>query len=285
MRDLGFDLRRLGGFATRTQLRAMGHSARGIRSAVDDRRCLALTRSWVSNTDANPEGVRALRLRGMLGGESALRSYGIWVSHDTGLCVATTRTASRRLPLNGREYRVWREFEESGHGEHATWRVGVVEALAQFLPRITDASHAAATLDSALHLGLVSPAELTQLIQRMPRRIRRLRNRLDAAAESGLETLLRLAIVKEGWRVESQVSLAGVGRVDLLVDGWLVIEADGSKWHDGHEATVRDRGRNTALVLRGYRWHRFGHGQIMDDLGECVEVIRALLASGRPMPH
>ena len=216
--------------------------------------------------DANPEGIRALSLRGMLGGESALRSYGVWVSHDTGLCIATTRTASRRLPLNDRQYRVWREFGESGHGEHATWRVGVVEALAQALPRITDTPHAVATLDSALHLGQVSPAELQQLMQRMPRRIRRLRRQLDAAAESGLETLLRLAIIEEGWRVESQVRIDGVGRVDLLVDGWLVIEADGSKWHDGHEAIERDRKRNAALVLRGYRWHRFGHGQIMDDL-------------------
>ena len=282
MRDLRFDLLRLGGFATRTQLRAMGHSPRGIRAAVEARHCLTLTRSWVAAADANPDGIRALRLHGMLGGESALRSYGIWVSHNTGLCVATPRTASRRLPMHHREYRVWREFAESSHGENATWRVGVAEALAQYLPRV-DPAHAAATLDSALHLGLLSTAELEPLLQRMPRRIRRLRRRLDAAAESGLETLLRLAIIEAGWRVESQVYIAGVGRVDLLVDGWLVIEADGSKWHDGHEAIQRDRARNAALVLRGFRWHRFGYGQVMTDLAQCVAVIRALLASGRPL--
>jgi very-short-patch-repair endonuclease len=147
---------------------------------------------------------------------------------------------------------------------------------------VADVEHAVATLDSALNRRLLTPAGLELLMQRMPRRIRRLKSRFDGSAESGLETLLRLAIEREGWRVESQVQVAGVGRVDLVIDGWLVIEADGSAWHDGHEAIELDRERNAALVLRGYRWHRFGYSQVMDDLPGCVAVIRALLAGGRP---
>ena len=83
--------------------------------------------------------------------------------------------------------------------------------------------------------------------------------------------------------MESQVEVAGIGRVDLVIDGWLVIEADGSTWHDDHEAIERDRERNGALVLRGYRWHRFGYAQVMDDLPACIAVVRALLAGGRPL--
>ena len=120
-------------------------------------------------------------------------------------------------------------------------------------------------------------------MERMPRRVRRLQRHLDASAESGLETLLRLAMRERGWRVESQVGIPGVGRVDFVVDGWLVIEADGSAWHDDHESIGRDRQRNAALVLRGYRWHRFGYAQIMHDLAGCMAVIDALLGGGHPL--
>ncbi|MGH3703302.1 MAG: endonuclease domain-containing protein [Agromyces sp.] len=275
MPDLVFDLRRHGGITTRSRLRACGHSAQGIRAAVEGHRILRVGRSWVALPDANREAVRAIELGGLLGGESALRSYGVWVSHDTGVCVATPHTASRMPPLRDREYRVWCDASRRS----GAWRVDAVDALAQSLPRIAHRHDVIATLDSALHHGLISPSQLDALMERMPRRIRRLRNRVDAAAESGLESVLRMAIRDEGWRVESQVVIGGVGRVDLLIDGWLVIEADGSRWHDGHKATERDRDRNAALVLRGFRWHRFGHAQIMRHLDQCIAVIRALLAT------
>lgn len=273
MSTLTFDLHRLGGLATRTRLHGLGHSPRGIRTALDRGWCVRVGRSWVALPDADTEAIRAVALRGALGGESALRSYGIWVSHRTGLCVATPRTASRLPALSAGEYRLWRPGRADG------WRVDVVEALAQHLPRIPDPRHAVATLDSALNRRLLTPAGLDELLARMPRRIRRLRRRLDPTAQSGLETLLRLAMIAEGWRVQSQVRIDGVGRVDLVVDGWLVIEADGASWHDDHESIGLDRERNAALVRRGYRWHRFGYRQIMDDLEGCVAVIRALLAA------
>jgi very-short-patch-repair endonuclease len=280
MRDLAFDLRRRGGLATRAQLRAMGQTARHIRAAVDSGEVLGLGRSWIALPDANHEARRAVAVRGILGGESALRSYGIWVSKDTGTCIVSPPTASRLPLLRRGEYRLRRADPPASR---TPWRVGVVDALAQHLPRITDPFHAAATLDSALNRRLLTTADLDLLMRRMPRRIRRLRRRLDRRAESGLETLLRLAIRDEGWSFESQVEIGGVGRVDLVIDGWLVVEADGSAWHDDHEAIERDRERNSVLVMHGYRWHRFGYAQVMDDLAGCIAVIRALLAGGAPI--
>jgi len=277
MPDLAFDLRRRGGLATRAQLRAMGQSARRIRAAVESGEVLRYGRSWVALPDADQEATRAVAARGILGGESALRSYRIWVSKDTGTCIISPPTASRLPPLASGEYRLWRADPPA---PRTPWRVRVVDALAQHLPRIADPRDAAATLDSALNRRLLTASDLERLMRRMPRRIRRLKPRLDGRAESGLETLLRLAICDEGWTVESQVEIPGVGRVDLVIDGWLVIEADGSAWHDGHEPIERDRERNSALVLCGYRWHRFGYPQVMGDLAGCIAVIRALLAGG-----
>jgi very-short-patch-repair endonuclease len=278
MPHLEFDLRRLGGITTRTRLGALGHPPVALRRAVDAGSVVRLGRSWLALPDASSEGRRAVARGGILGGESALRSYGIWVTADTGVCIATARSASRLPSLREGEYRVWREGMSRTAGE---WRVRPLEALAQYLPRVDDAHHIVATIDSVLHQGLLAPVQLDELLERMPRRIRRLRTRLDPAAESGLESILRMAISSNGWRVDSQVQIPGVGRVDLLIDGWLVIEADGSAWHDHHEAIERDRERNSALVLRGYRWHRFGARQILHDLERCIEVIRKLLGSGR----
>lgn len=280
MSSSDFDLRRRGGLATRAHLRAMGQTDRRIRAALDSGAVIRVGRSWLARPDANAEAVRAVAARGILGGESALRSYRIWVSQHTGTCIVSPSTASRLPPLRRGEYRIRRDAPPS---PRTPWRVGVVDALAQYLPRVADPYHAAATLDSALNRRLVTAHDLDQLMQRMPRRIRRLRRHLDGRAESGLETLLRMAIRAAGWTVESQVEIPGVGRVDLVIDGWLVIEADGSRWHDDHESIERDRERNAALVRRGYRWHRFGYDRIMDDLGGCIDVIAALLAGGAPL--
>jgi very-short-patch-repair endonuclease len=280
MRDLVFDLRRCGGLARSTQLREWGHSPHRIRAAVETGRVHRIGRSWLALPDADPEARNAVAARGVLGGESALRSYKIWVSERTGTCVVSPPSASRLPSLGRGTYRLRRDVAPAAT---SPWRVGVVDALTQHLPRMTDRDHIVATLDSALNRRLLTSEGLELVMRRMPRRIRRLRRHLDLRAESGLETLLRLAIRDEGWSVESQVRVDGVGNVDLVIDGWLVIEADGSQWHDDHEAIERDRERNSALVLRGYRWHRFGYSQIMHDLTGCVAVIRALLAGGRPL--
>ncbi|MEV1131682.1 DUF559 domain-containing protein [Agromyces sp. NPDC049794] len=280
MSSIDFDLRRRGGLATRAQLRAMGQSDRRIRAALATGEAIRVGRSWVARPGANAEALRAVAARGILGGESALRSYGIWVSKHSGTCIVSPPSASRLPTLRRGEYRIRRDAPPSSR---TPWRVGVVDALAQHLPRVTDPFHAVATLDSALNRRLVTAHDIDQLMQRMPRRIRRLRKHLDGRAESGLESLLRMAIRAVGWKVEVQVEISGVGRVDLVIDGWLVIEADGSAWHDDHEAVGRDRERNAALVRRGYRWHRFGYEQIISDLDGCIEVIAELLAGGAPL--
>ncbi|GAB3807102.1 hypothetical protein GCM10028798_30920 [Humibacter antri] len=156
-----------------------------------------------------------------------------------------------------------------------------VTALAQ-LARREEVLHAVASIDSALHIGAISRHQLDQLFAVLPRRLRRMRTLLDARAESGIESILRVALVLAGMRVDVQVRIPGCGRVDLVVNGWLVIETDGDAWHSTRSQRERDRARDAALVLRGMRQHRFGHDQIMNDTDGCVEVVRVLLADGRP---
>jgi len=100
MPNLAFDLRRSGGLAHSAQLRSWGHTPRDIRAAIEAGAACRIRRSWIASSAANPDALRAVAARGVLGGESALRSHGIWVSRHTGLCVVSAPTASR-LPALG----------------------------------------------------------------------------------------------------------------------------------------------------------------------------------------
>jgi hypothetical protein len=42
---------------------------------------------------------------------------------------------------------------------------------------------------------------------------------------------MRLLLRALGHRAEVQVRIAGVGRVDLVVDGWLIVECDSRAYH------------------------------------------------------
>lgn len=275
---MAVELKRRGGLATRRHLRDAGCSKDSIAAFARSGHARVVRRCWLA-AGARSDAVRAVELGGALAAGSALRAQDVWVSHDNGLCVAVPQSASRLPELREGETRIrQRDFARA---PGAPWRVPTLTALAQ-LARSEEVPHVVASIDNALHVGAISAHQLDQLFAALPRRFRRMRRLLDARAESGLESILRVALVLAGLRVEVQVVIRGVGRVDLVVNGWLVIETDGDSWHSTRSQRERDRARDAALVLRGMRQHRFGHDQIMDDLEGCVEVVRTLLADGRP---
>ncbi|QTX05560.1 endonuclease domain-containing protein [Agromyces archimandritae] len=264
-----------GGLVRRRTLLGLGHSPSAIRNAVAAGHLRVVARSWVASDRAMDAAVRAVRARGVLGGASALHSLGVWVTERPRTAtIATPHSASRLPPLAPGDRRI---YCRSLHVDpYAPWRVSVADALRQALPHMAD-DDAVATLDSVLQLRLLTRAELREAVAALPRRVRRLWRSIDGRAESGIETKLRLALLREGLRVEVQVRIDGVGRVDLVIDGWLVVEADGAEYHDSPEQARADRLRNAALVRRGYRWHRFGYDQVMFDLDGCVAVVLELL--------
>lgn len=103
----------------------------------------------------------------------------------------------------------------------------------------------------------------------------------DAQAESPIETLLRL-IAREFGRVDPQVWIDGVGRVDLILDGWLVLEADGFEFHSTRAHYREDRRRANALVAAGYVLLRFSYEDVVHHPDYVAETIRRVLAQGRP---
>ncbi|MBB2976398.1 very-short-patch-repair endonuclease [Microbacterium endophyticum] len=136
-----------------------------------------------------------------------------------------------------------------------------------------------ATFDSALHLGFVDEQGLDDVFAALPARYRPLRLLIDGRAESGAETLLRLILRSLGCKVELQVVIDGVGRVDLLVDGWLIIECDSEEFHSGWRYQERDRLRDLASAERGYTVLRPTAKLIFTEPERVRAAVRGLLAA------
>src|SRR3546814_16575327 len=87
-------------------------------------------------------------------------------------------------------------------------RVELFDALLQ--ATICQSPRAAiATLDSALHRGLISDDDVDELFSLLPRGRRVLRGLLDGRAESGPETFVRLLLRALGLSFECQVWIPG----------------------------------------------------------------------------
>ncbi|MFC5929486.1 DUF559 domain-containing protein [Cryobacterium melibiosiphilum] len=280
-RSLAQDLARFGNLATRSQLRTLGYTDRDLRRAMAAQELWPLGRSWLAHRGVDHDALRAVALHGRLAAESSLANHGVWVTRPTGLWIGTALHSGHAPATGANEHRIWVN-ERFPRDTDVRWRMSVPDSLLQFAA-LGEGCDVVASMDSALNKGLVTPAELERVIAAVPRRLRRLLGRVDGRAQSGLETLLRLAAEAEGWNVRIQVVISGVGRVDVLIDGWLVIELDGARWHDDEQSRDEDSRRDAELTLLGYRYHRFRSRQVLEEMPLCLAVIRTILASGRPL--
>ncbi len=169
-------------------------------------------------------------------------------------------------------------------GLRATSAVRTIADLACRLP-LTDA---VAMLDTALHGRLVNSGRLrdwasTHSGYRGVRRLKRALELADPAAESVMETRLRLLLVLARLpHPRSQVSLRDdfglfLARPDLYYpDARLAIEYDGATHR---ESLAADNRRQNRLIDAGYRLLRFTAGDVLDDPAAVVSMVgRALQA-------
>lgn len=220
-----------------------------------------------------PRGlIDAGRLGGRLDCVSLLAALGVFV-RVTHPLHAQFDPSTTRLPARQGVVAHWRR----SCAESTALAADLIEALAQAC-RCQNPRDAVATLDSAWHHGLIDEGDLSEIFRRLPRRYRSLRRLLDRRSESGAETLMRLLLRGLGADVQVQVRIEGVGRVDLLVDGWLIVECDSRAFHEGWEAQKRDRARDLAAAALGYTTVRPLAEDILYRMPAVVELMRATLA-------
>ncbi|MEZ3160915.1 DUF559 domain-containing protein [Microbacterium sp. BWT-B31] len=234
-------------FLTPRNLTDRGLSRHGVSTLVRRGLLLRIRNGRYAPIDTHPELLRAGTLGGRLDCVSLLRSIGVFVHSDERLHVQIERGASRLPPRRSGIVAHWRVSECSRTALAADLVEALVQACRCQPPRL-----AIATLDSAWHHGLVDERGIAAVFRLLPRRYARIRGLLERRSESGPETIMRLMLRGLGCRVDIQVSIPEVGRVDFVVDGWLIIECDSKAHHEGWDSQKRDRRRDLAAAALGF---------------------------------
>lgn len=233
---------------SRHDLVARGMSSQAITRAVKAQELVRVRRGHYALPDTPRQIVEAVRVGGRIACVSWLSLLGAFVHLVPTLHVQMTPHMSRTRQRRPDEASVhWGRCSRVGL-PHA---VSVWDAVRQAV-RCQSPRAAIATLDSVLHLGLLTRRELDGIFEELPKRFGVLLGLVDGAAESGPETFMRLNLRALGVRFETQVPIPGVGRVDFVVEGWLIIECDSRAFHEGWDSQVRDRRRDLAAAQLGY---------------------------------
>jgi very-short-patch-repair endonuclease len=268
-----------GGIVRRDQLLAAGLPPRAITAALGARTLVRLRRSWYGLPETPYPHRVAIELGGRVGGLTAARSYGLWAGESRSIHVSWPPHGNiTRSPLRAVDgvVRHWRVLPDDGWYE--LWRESPRQALAQVLLS-EDHSCAVAVVDSAIHCGLVTMAQLEKVGRALPVRAQRVLASMDGRADSGLESIARLWTRELGFEALVHPSIAGM-EVDLLVGRSLVIELDGEEFHAGAAAFEEDRRRDAILSAGGFIVVRFSYHQVMHDPAMCLARIREHIAQG-----
>ncbi|MBX0299816.1 endonuclease domain-containing protein [Cryobacterium sp. 1639] len=273
----------------RMDLRRSGMSGGAITAAVRNGDIIRVRRDHYARPTLDQHTLEAVRVGGRLACVSAAAELGLFVFDDSHTHLHLDREASRlrsphtrfrplaELPRDGVQLHWWPLIDES---EGTEFCVGVRDALVQII-RCQEPRFALAALDLALHERRIRHHDLAEIFARVPAAHQSLRPRINARSEAGQETVLREVILNAGLQCEIQVVIDGVGRVDTLVEGCVVVEADSQGFHKEWEQHVRDRSRDLLLAERGYVSLRVLYQHIMFEPETVVAAIRHLVEISR----
>ena len=120
-------------------------------------------------------------------------------------------------------------------------------------------------LDAARNRGLYDVSTLT--IPPTGSRLPHLREALSLSsdrARSILETVARLQLIDMGLTPQVGVWIEGVGEVDMIILGFIVIEVDGWAFHSSKEQREKDLKRDRELLRLGFVVLRFTYDNVMN---------------------
>lgn len=258
-----------GGVIRRRALVVAGASKRDIAAAVAGGAVLRLREGVYALASENPLILDAARHGGEVACLSALRAHGLWV-----------RDTPKRLHVwlggKGRKHthKACKCIDHHDAGGAAFGIAPIALALVQ-AARCGDDECFFAAFESAWNKGKLTRTDREWIRSTVPARIRWLVDLARPDADSGLESLLRLRLVRLGVALECQVLIVGVGRVDVLAAGRLIIEVDGRENHDGESLRHKDLVRDAAAAAQGYETLRFDYALVIH---EWHTVERAIVA-------
>lgn len=274
-------LARTGGAARTVDLYRLGVSYSRLRAAERERTVARTARGLWSLPDCSPpvlaRSALGTRGRAALSCGSAAAEHGLVVlAPDPRPHVVTGPSTSRTWPGTV----VHRRADPPSSA-----RLSLVETLVS-LARCAPLQVAVPAVDQVLADGRASMSTLRAASETGGARWCRVLDLADRRAGSAMESCARvhlvLAFAPLGVVVETQVDLRGVGRVDLLVDGWLVVETDGFAFHADRASYREDRRRNAALSRSGYVWLRSTYEDVVGRPDRMVAEALETWTRGRP---
>jgi len=270
---------------SRGELLASGMTSRFITSAVRGNLLVRVRRDHYAAPATDRHTLEAVRVGGRLACVSAAAEIGFFAFDTEFTHLHLAREASRlrspnnrRVPLalasrNGVELHWWPLIDAADGTKYC---VGARDAVAQII-QCQEPRFALAALDTALHERKILPADLAAIFAQVPAKYRDLRARIDARVDAGQETVLRDLLRRAGFRCDIQVTIPGVGRVDVLVEDCVVLEADSRLHHKEWAEHVRDRTRDRLLAARGYLTLRVLYQDIMFNPEGILQAVRELV--------
>lgn len=235
-------------------LGAHGWTSHHIEHAITAGTLRRLRHGWLARPDADALVVTAVAAGGCVACADALRLHGAWVPASLGRG-HVRRSRRGRTPRRAG----CRALGLEPPIDHA---VDDIEVAFRCVLRCGTREDIVVIADSLLHLRLATRDELEHWVAEGPARAIEAMRWIDAA-ESGLETMVRVRLRRRRLRVRSQVWIEDM-RVDLVVRDFLVIECDGGEHHASWESQAADRARDRRLAALGYVVVRLTYRQIID---------------------
>ncbi len=229
----------------------------------------SLRHGWYAAPAAHPDVVTAVMAGGCLTCVSVLRLRGVWIPPvPRGVHARRSRYGVSRSGV------VWCPVP-------AAPVVAACDPLPLALRsavRCLSAEDFIVVCDSVLHLGLATEGDLREWLPRLP--AAKSLTRCDGRAESGTESMVRLRLRAAGIRVEVQVLVPDVGRVDLLVGRRLIVECDSRQHHADPGGYRNDRRRDRAALVGRYLSLRLTYEEIVYDWPAVMADILVLIRRG-----
>jgi len=265
-------LRALGGIARTADLRQHGVTARELQRALHDTEVVRPRQGIYALPSVVQAVIHAASHGGVPGCTTAAALHGLWVLESLGMHVwMGAHSRSRRHCTQCRL-----------HWDDGDVQLGVLPPVRNVLLHIAlclgEESFFAA-LESALRQERLGRSDLVWLRKRPPGRLRWLIGFARSDADSGLESLVRLRLHHLGVDARTQVWVAGVGKVDLMIGARLIIELDGRANHAGTDKRHKDLRRDAEAAARGYVTLRFDYALVIHDWPLAERAILARIAS------
>ncbi|WP_394938192.1 DUF559 domain-containing protein [Psychromicrobium sp. YIM B11713] len=256
-----------------SHLRGLGLTRYQIRDLVDAEFLRKTARGTYSLPNADPVLVKVAGLNLSVTCVSAATYHDLWVLRAP-VQIHVVVDKGRHVP----DYVMHR-----GHRNSRQLVAPVLDTVVHAL-RCLPGLEALVIAESAVIKGALDLAELLMMFSgERDWKIRQLINQLDLRSGSPMETVARVLMLNAGFAIEVQRFISGVGRVDFLVEGTLVVEIDGYDFHSSKTQFDNDRRRLNALSQMGIPLLRFSGKQVISAPEEFVQRIRDTLKTANTL--